>query len=120
MDRLILRMLPAAIRTRHCDELEDMLASSTRPVRDRTDVAIAGVGLRLGRTIRPMLVAAYLAMCGSALGVVHTVANLRHGIAEIREHWGSALSAAAVTASLFASIVLGFATRSAAAWSHPH
>ena len=55
MDRLIVRMLPVQIRTSHGDELEDMLACSTRPVRDRTDVVIAAVGLRLGRATRPRL-----------------------------------------------------------------
>ena len=39
-----MRMLPVQIRTSHGDELEDMLACSTRPVRDRADVVVVRFG----------------------------------------------------------------------------
>ena len=51
MDRLILWALPAALRERHGAELHDMLKASSRPVRDRADVVLAAIGLRLGRAV---------------------------------------------------------------------
>ena len=50
---------PAAGHTaRHGEEIADLLACSRRPVRDRVDVLIAALGLRLDTTIRPVLVVA--------------------------------------------------------------
>ncbi|MGI9623218.1 MAG: hypothetical protein ACR2PK_10315 [Acidimicrobiales bacterium] len=117
MDWLILRILPVAIRANHGGELEDMLATSTRPVRDRADIAIAGVGLRLGRAMRPLLVAAAFAMCGFGFALVRVVGHLRYGFGEIPEHWWSTLIAGGFTGSLIASTVLAFASRSVAIWN---
>jgi hypothetical protein len=116
VDRLIMRTLPVQIRTSHGDELEDMLACSTRPVSDRADVVIAGMGLRLGRAIRPLLVAALIGICASALGVVRVIGDLERGVIEVPDHWWSMFAAACLVGSLFAATVLGLAQRSAAAW----
>ena len=119
MDRLIMRMLPAQIRTNHGDELEDMLACSTRPVRDRADVVIAAMGLRLGRATRPLLVVAVIGLGASALGLVLAIGNLQRGVIEIPDHWWSTFTAAGLVGSLFAATVLGLAQRRAAAWNRP-
>lgn len=117
MDRLILRVLPAELRERHADELEEMFASTSRPVRDRADVLIVGIGLRLGRGIRPLLAAAVLGAIGFALGLVHAVRNLRDGPVEIPDHWWSMVIAAGFAFSLTAVISLGLAQRRAIVWT---
>ena len=114
---MIIRLLPAEIRARHGDELDDMLASSTRPVGDRADIVIAAVGLLLGRTTRPLLVAAVIGVCGFALGLAHAVASLQHGAMEIPEHWWSTFIAAGFAVSFLAAIVLRLAQNRATAWS---
>ena len=118
MDWLMMWVLPAEIRTSHREELVDMLDSSTRPIRDRADLVVAGVGLRLGRATRPLLVAAVVGMAGSGFGLVHAVANLRHGVTAVPDHWWSTFIAAGLACSLSSVIVLGFAQRRAAAWTH--
>ena len=117
MDRMIMRMLPVQIRTNHGDELEDMLACSTRPVRDRADVVIAGMGLRLGRATRPLLVAAVIGICASALALVVAIGNLQGGVMEIPDHWWSTFIAAGLVGSLFAATVLGLAQHRATEWN---
>jgi hypothetical protein len=117
VDQLIIGLLPAEIRARHGDEVEDMLASSTRPVRDRGDIAIAAVGLRLGRATRPLLVAAVIGVCGFALGLADALGNLQHGAMEIPDHWWSTFIATGFTVSLFAAIVLRLAQSRAIAWT---
>ena len=120
MDQLIIELLPAEIRARHGDEIKDMLASSTHPIRDRADIAIAAVGLWLGQTTRPLLVAAVVGVCGFAIGLAHAVGNLQHGAMEIPDHWWSTLIATGFTVSLFAAIVLRLAQSRAIAWSRRH
>jgi len=120
VDRLIIWVLPAEIRTSHGDELVDMLHSSHRPVLDRADVVIAGVGLRLGRATRPLLVAAVVGVVGSALAMVRAVDNLQHGAAEVPDHWWSAFIAAGLACSLCSATVLGLAQRRAVAWRRSH
>lgn len=117
MDRLIMWVLPAEFRTSHGDELIDMLDSSARPIRDRADVVVAGVGLRLGRATRPLLVVAVVGVVGSGFALVHAIANLRHGVTEVADHWWSMFIAAGVACSLFSAIVLSFAQRRAGAWT---
>lgn len=120
MDRLIMRILPAEIRTSHGDELADMLDSSTRPIRDGADVVIAGLGLRLGRATRGLLVAAVVGMFGSAFGLVHAVGNLQHGVVEIPDHWWSTLIAAGFVVSLSSAIILGLVLRRGVAWTRTY
>lgn len=117
MDRLIMRMLPVQIRISHGDELEDMLACSTRPVRDRADIVIAGMGLMLGRATRPLLVAAVIGTCASALALVVATGNLHHGVTEIPDHWWSTFTAAGLIGSFFAATVLRLAQRRATEWN---
>lgn len=112
-----MRMLPVQIRTSHGAELEDLLACSTRPVRDRADIIIAATGLRLGRATLPLLVAAVIGICALALGLVVAIENLQRGLIEIPDHWWSTFAGAGLAGSLFAAIVLGLAHRSAAAWN---
>lgn len=119
MDRLIVRMLPPAVRASHGDELEDMLAGSSRPIRDRADVIVAGIGLRLGRALRPVLVATLAFMVASAFGMVHAIRNLQYGAVEIPHHWWSTFMAAAFAGSIVAAITVVLAQRRAAAWSRP-
>jgi hypothetical protein len=116
VDRLIVRFLPAVVRERHGDELVEMLSSSTRPVRDRLDVVVAGLGLRLGRSIRPLLVATVIAIAASAFGVLQTIGNLRDGAAELPHHWWSTLMTFALVSSSLAATVLHAAQRRATAW----
>ena len=117
MDRLIMRMLPVQIRTSHGDELEEMLACSTRPARDRADIVIAGMGLRLGRATRPLLVAAVIGTYASALALVVAIGNLQRGVMEIPAHWWSTFTAAGLIGSLFAATVLHLAQRRATEWN---
>ena len=116
MDRLIVRMLPAEIRVRHGDELADMLSCSQRPIRDRADVVVAGLGLRLGRAIRPLLVAAVIGIGVLAYGLVQTVGHLRNGAIEIPDHWWSMLITCGFAGAASAAIVLCVAQRRAIAW----
>jgi len=112
-----MRMLPAQIRTSHGDELEEMLHSSTRPVRDRADIVTAGMGLRLGRATRPLLVAAVIGTCASALALVIAIENLQRGVTEIPDHWWSTFTASGLIGSLFAATLLGLAQRRATEWN---
>ena len=116
MGRLTMWMLPAEIRTSHGDEIEEMLAISARPVRDGADVVIAGVGLRLGRATRPLLVAAVISIFVFLLGLMHAVGNLQHGVAEIPNHWWSTFIAAGLAGSILVAVVLRLAHRNASTW----
>ena len=89
MDRLIIRMLPAEVRARHGEELAELLDGSSRPVRDRADVLLAALGLRLGVMTSPLLVVAVLGVGGFDLGLVHAVGQLARRCREILDHWWS-------------------------------
>jgi hypothetical protein len=119
MDRLILWALPASLRERHGDELEDMLATTSRPVLDRADLLLAALGLRLAATLRPLLAAAVLGSIGCGLGLLHAVRNLRDGAVEIPYHWWSTAFAAGFACSLAAALALGLASHRAIAWRQP-
>ena len=116
MDQLIVRMLPAEIRARHGEELADMLTCSSRPLRDRADVVLAGLGLRLGHALRPLLVGAVISLCALALGLAHVVGHLQHGATEIPDHWWSMFIASALVGSFAAAIALRLALVRATAW----
>jgi hypothetical protein len=116
MDRVIVRMLPAEIRSRHGDEVADMLESSTRPTRDRADVVIAAMGLRLGRMARPLLGVAMLLVAGFTWGMFHAVRNLEHGTVEILDHWWSTFILGGLLTSVTAVAAITVAHRRAAAW----
>jgi hypothetical protein len=116
VERLIIWMLPAGIRTSHGEEIEEMLGDSTRPIRDGADVAIASVGLRLGRATVPLLAVAVLGIVVFSLGMAHAVQNLQNGFVEVPDHWWSSFIAIGLGSSLFATTVLCLARRRASAW----
>jgi hypothetical protein len=116
VDRLILRMLPAEFRARHGDEIEEMLASSRRPTRDRTDLVLAALGLRLGRALRVLVVAAFLGTCVCAIGVVIAVDGLASGGWEIPRHWWSTMAVVSLCASLVATLIVVSAQRRVTSW----
>lgn len=116
MDRLIVRLLPGEIRARHGDEIALMLASSIRPRRDRADVVIAALGLRLGRMLRPLLVAAIVGVGVFTFGMFHVIGNLEHGTVDILDHWWSTFVLAGLVTMTSASFALAIALRRAAAW----
>jgi hypothetical protein len=118
MDRLIVAVLPAVVRAKYGEELVEMLTNSSRPVRDRSDVIIAAVGLRLGMSARPVLVTAVAATLGFLFGMVHAVRNLQHGVVEIPDHWWSTFIVAGFAASLVVAVIVCFALQRAAAWLH--
>jgi integral membrane sensor domain MASE1 len=119
MDRLILRALPGEYRERYHDELAEMLATTRRPMLDRVDVLVAAVGLRLGRAIGVVLIAATLAAVVCSLGLVYLVAELRNGVVEVPHHWWSTLVAAGSMISVAMLIVVAVAQHRAKAWQHP-
>ncbi|MBA3587567.1 MAG: hypothetical protein H0W41_08015 [Chloroflexi bacterium] len=47
MDRLTLRSLTEKVRARCADEIQDLLDGSHRPVRDRADLLVTAIDLRL-------------------------------------------------------------------------
>ena len=118
MDRLIIRTLPERIRTSHGDELAEMLACSTRPVRDRADLVVAALGLRLGRAMLPLLVAAVLGTGVSALALAITIGDLQGGGVEILDHWWSTFAAIGLFGSLFIATVLRLGQHRGREWSH--
>lgn len=119
MDRLILRALPAEYRGRHQHELADMLATTPRPMLDRADVLVAGVGLRLGRAIRVALAAATLSALVCSLGLVSVIADLREGVPEVPRHWWSTLVLAGWVISTAAVWLVATARHRARAWRRP-
>jgi hypothetical protein len=119
MDRLIIRMLPAGIRARHSEELAELLDSSTRPVRDRADVLVAALGLRLGAMTSPLLVVAVLGVGGFTVGLIHAVGQLRNGAVEILDHWWSTSIVVRLVSMLCAVAALVMAQRRAKAWRRP-
>jgi hypothetical protein len=119
MDRLILRVLPPGFRRRHGREIHDMLRRTTRPVRDRADVVMAGVGLRLGRAIRPLLYAAVVGTGCFALATALAARDLQNGALELLDHWWSTFAATGFACSLIMLVVLALAQRRATAWGRP-
>jgi hypothetical protein len=119
VDRLIIRILPSDVRTRHGAEIADLLDHSSRPVRDRADVLIAAVGLRLGPTTRPLLVAALLGVALFTAGLAHALRNLRDGAVEILDHWWSAFILVGLMSTLAAATLLVLAHARARVWRQP-
>ena len=116
MDRLIIRMLPGEVRARHGEEVAELLDGSTRPVRDRADVLVAALGLRLGDMTSPLLVVAVLGVGVSTFGLVHVVGHLRDGALEILDHWWSTFVLVGLASTLCAVVALVMARRRAKAW----
>lgn len=99
MDELIVRVLPSEIRRRYGDELVDLLGDSRRPWRDRADIALAAIGLRLGRALLALVIVAGLVSCVLAVGMAHAVGQLSDGVVEVPDHWWSSFIAVALTAA---------------------
>lgn len=111
MDRLILRMLPAEFRARHGEEIEEMLASSRRPVRDRVDLGLTALALRFGRALRVLVVVAAAASCVAAVAVVIALDDLTGGARDVHRHWWSTIAVLWLGVSVAATVVVGFAQR---------
>ncbi len=96
-----------------------MLACSPRPVRDRADLVVAALGLRLGRMTRSLLVVAMLGVGAFTFGLIHAVGQLEHGVVEILDHWWSTFILAGFGTMFMAATILAFAHRRATAWRRP-
>jgi ABC-type Fe3+ transport system permease subunit len=119
VDRLIIRMLPGEVRARHGEEVAELLDGSTRPVRDRADVLLAALGLRLGAMTGRLLVVAVLGVVVLTFGLVHAVGHLRDGAIEILDHWWSTFILVGLASTLCAVVALVMARRRAKAWRRP-
>lgn len=117
MDRLILRCLPDAVRTRYADEIHELLARSRRPVRDRADLVVAAVGLRLGRLLRSWVLAMAVLVALSGVAVIHSITNLQGGAVEMLDHWWSTIAVVSAGTSALALTILLIARQRAVAWS---
>ena len=116
MDRLIVKTLPADVRARYGAEIEDLLRSSKRPLRDRADVLFAALGLRLGSMTMRLLVASGVGVAAFAAALLYATAQLRDGLVETPGHWWSAFLLAGFLASVTAVSVLVVAQHRAKAW----
>ncbi len=119
MDRLIIRSLPRDVRARHGEEIADLLACSRRPVRDRVDVLIAALGLRLDATIRQVLVVAWVGVGGFTAALLYAIGSLRDGAVEVLGHWWSTFVLAGLMGATSTVLVLALAQRRAAVWRRP-
>lgn len=117
MDRMILRCLPAELRERYAEEITDLLDHSCRPVRDRADLVIASVGLRLGARLGALLAGAVVCVCLAGVGLVLAVLDLANGPGEILDHWWSTLAVLGAATSLTFTILLAAARDRARTWS---
>lgn len=111
MDRLILRLLPVEFRARYGDEIVETLTTSRRPTRDRTDLALVGLGLRVGRALRAIVVAATVSTCLCAICVAIAIDSLAGGTREIQPRWWSTTAVVSLCASLGATIIVRSAQR---------
>lgn len=117
MDRVILRCLTEDVRARYAEEIQELLEGSHRPVRDRADLVVAAIGLRLGRLLPWCMLGGTVLLGLSLATVIHSVANLSGGAVETFDHWWSTLAAGAFGASLAALALLSDARRRANSWS---
>lgn len=116
MDGLILRCLTEDVRVRYADEIQELLDGSDRPVRDRADLLVTAVGLRLGRLLPWCLLASAVCLALSLAAVVHSIANLSGGAVEVLDHWWSTFAAGGFSASLGAVALLSLARRRRISW----
>lgn len=117
MDSLILRCLTEEMRVRYADEIQALLDGSHRPVRDRADLLVTAIGLRLGRLLPWCLLASTVFLGLSLAVVVHSIATLSAGSVEILDHWWSTFAAGLLGTSLVAVALLSVARRRANSWS---
>jgi hypothetical protein len=104
MSRLM-ALFPKSWRERYGDEVVELLADSRTPVRDRADIILAAVRVRLDAAqlapeeviVRTHLAAAALVVLG-AVGGMWAAANLTDGVVEIPGHWWSSLAVAPLLA----------------------
>jgi hypothetical protein len=119
MDRVIIRSVPSDVRARYGEELEELLADSARPVRDRADVLVAGLGLRLGSKLPVLLLGSVVCVGLTSAGFVHSVLNLQDGAVEVLSHWWSTFALLALTSSVSAMTLLALAQIRARTWREP-
>lgn len=119
MDGLILGCLPEELRVRYADEILELLDGSHRPLRDRADLLITAIGLRLGRRISWWLSASAVFLGLSLAAVVHSISNLSGGAVETLDHWWSTFAAGGFVVWLGALTVLSLARRRAKSWGGP-
>lgn len=119
MDRLIVRCLPLEVRDRYAEEIQDLLHRSRRPLRDRSDLLLAALGLRIGARLDVCLVAAAACLALGVVAVVHSITQLSGGAVEVLDHWWSTFAVAGCTAALMTVALLSIARRRARSWSRP-
>ena len=119
MDRVIIRSLPRDVRARYGEELEELLADSARPVRDRADVLVAALGLRLGSTLPVLLLVSVVCLGLTSAGFILSVLNLQDGAFEVLDHWWSTLALLGLTSSVSAVTLLAAAQIRARTWREP-
>lgn len=92
MTRLI-RLFPDDWRHAYGEEVADMLAASTHPWRDRTDVFRVALMMRLEKIdMRTVYALAAVLITAGVLGGVWVTPQLASGITEIPQHWWSAFA----------------------------
>ena len=116
MDRLIIASLPRDVRARYGEEISEILAESTRPVRDRADIVLAALGLRLGSALPALVAAALVSVALAGVAIFHSVANLQGGVGEIGRHWWSTFALAGFLTSISAAALLAVAQARARDW----
>jgi hypothetical protein len=118
---LLLRMYPREWRDRYGDEIEELLASSDHPARDRLDLARGAISMRLdhllrraaksaGRLIALAILGLVMAVVG-AIATVNAVGHLQGGVIELPGHWWSTLAAAPLCGGVLLSLVVLIAWR---------
>jgi hypothetical protein len=116
VDRLILRCLPEEVRARYAEEIQELLDRSPHPLRDRADLVVAAIGLRLGSRLSPCLVVSTGCLGLSLAAVVHSIAHVRGGAVEVLDHWWSTFAIGGFGASIVTVALLSTARRQAHSW----
>ena len=119
--KLLLRIFPRKWRERYGDEVEELLASSHHPIRDRADLTRSAVLVRWddvlawtaksrGRLTGLAALVLFIATAG-ALATQRVVNHLQHGVTELPGHWWSTLAVAPLCAGVLLSVVFVEASR---------